>query len=69
VPIGAIFATAVTWLEFQYLPNHVSLDAQAIWFLVPSTLALAAFAIALYRPHLRRAALARAVSRPRAVPS
>ncbi len=68
-PTGAILATAVTWLDFQYLPNHVSLDAQAISFLVPSTLALIAFAIALYRPHLRRAALARTVSRPRAVPS
>ncbi len=68
-PLLAIVATAATWLDFQYLPNHVSLDAQAIAFLAPSTLALAAFAIALYRPHLRRAALARALSRPRAVPS
>ena len=67
-PLLAIVATAVTWLDFQYLPNHVSLDVQAVAFLVPATLALIVFAIALYRPHLRRAALARAVSRPRAVP-
>ena len=69
VPILAIVATAVTWLDFQYLPNHVDLDAQALFFLAPATLALIAFAIALYRPQLGRTALARAVSRPRAVPS
>ena len=67
-PVLAIVATAATWLDFQYLPNHVSLDVQAIAFLLPATLALIVFAIVLYRPHLRRAALARAVSRPRAVP-
>jgi hypothetical protein len=69
VPILAIAATATVWLDFQYLPHHVGLDAQAIWFLAPSTLALAALAVAVYRPRLRRDALAGAVSRPRAVPS
>lgn len=68
-PILAVVATAITWLDFQYLPRHVGLDAQAIAFLAPSTLALVALALALYRPRLRREALAGAVSRPRAVAS
>jgi len=58
VPILAIVATGATWLDFQYLPNHIGLDAQAIAFLAPATLALLALALALYRPPLRRAALA-----------
>ena len=69
LPILAIIATAATRLGFQYLPNHFGLDAQALSFLAPSTFALIAFALVIYRPRLARRALAPVVSPPRAVPS
>jgi hypothetical protein len=52
-PWCAAAATAATWLIFWYLPAHIGVDAQAVSFLVPSTLALAALAVAVYRlrPH------------------
>jgi len=71
-PIGAAAATAATWLIFWYLPNHIGADAQALSFLVPSTLTLAAIAALVYRVEpLRRAAAAPAapLSRAPAVPS
>jgi hypothetical protein len=66
-PLLARVATGVTWLDFQYLPRHLGLDGLSVAFLVPSTLALLAFAAALYRPRLPARALS--LSRPRAVPS
>lgn len=72
VPVGAAAATAATWLIFWYLPNHIGADAQALSFLVPSTLTLAAIAALVYRVEpLRRAAAAPAapLSRAPAVPS
>jgi hypothetical protein len=71
-PIGAAAATAATWLIFWYLPNHIGADAQAISFLVPSTLSLAAIGSVVYRVRpLRRAAPTPAalLSRAPAVPS
>ena len=71
-PIGAAAATAATWLIFWYLPNHIGVDAQALSFLVPSTLTLVALAAVVYRlKPLRRGAGAPAplLSRAPAVPS
>ena len=71
IPLAAAAATALVWLVFQYLPDHVDTDAQALAFLVPSTLALLALAAVVYRvPPLRawRASL-RPLSRPSAAPS
>jgi Glycosyltransferase family 87 len=71
VPLLALAATAAAWLIFQYFPAHLSPDGQALSFLVPSTLALAALTCAVY---LRGAVLRVAhalteVSRPRTAPS
>jgi hypothetical protein len=71
-PVGAAAATAATWLIFWYLPSHIGADAQALSFLVPSTLTLAAIAAVVYRAKpLRRATAAPAalLSRAPAVPS
>jgi hypothetical protein len=62
-PWFAAASTAATWLIFWYLPAHIGVDAQAISFLVPSTLALAALAVAVYR--LRPHSLAVASALPR----
>ena len=48
-PLCAALATAATWLIFWYLPSHIGSDAQAVSFLVPSTLALVALAAVVYR--------------------
>jgi hypothetical protein len=48
-PIGAAVATAATWLIFEYLPNHLSANQQALSFIVPSVLALAAMSLVVYR--------------------
>ncbi|MGA3361418.1 MAG: hypothetical protein ABSD82_05255 [Solirubrobacteraceae bacterium] len=70
-PIGAAAATAATWLIFWYLPAHIGVDAQAVSFLAPATLTLAALSAAVYRLRpLRRPARAGArLSRAPAVPS
>ena len=68
-PLLAIFATAATWLDFQYLPDRLSPDSLALSFLVPATLALIALALALYRPRVPRSTLGAALSRRRAAPS
>jgi hypothetical protein len=72
MPIGAAVATAATWLIFWYLPGHIGLDAQALSFLVPSTLTIAALAAVTYRrAPLRHTSHAAAglLSRAPAVPS
>ncbi len=71
LPVGAAAATAATWLIFWYLPNHIGVDAQAISFLVPATLALGVLAAVTYRVRpLRRTARRPAlISRAPAVPS
>lgn len=70
-PVCAVAATTATWLIFWLLPNHIDANAQAIVFLVPATLALAAMAVAVYRvrPARRRVAAPLAVlTRVRAAP-
>jgi hypothetical protein len=71
LPLAAGAATALVWLVFQYLPNHVDKNAQAVAFLIPSTFGLVALAAVAYRiPPLGawRASL-RPFSRPSAAPS
>lgn len=68
-PVAAAAATAATWLIFDYLPGHIGLDAQALSFLVPATLALAALAVAVYRPQTLRLPRRAAISPAPAVPS
>ena len=60
-PLCAVVATAATWLIFWYLPAHIGVDAQAVSFLVPSTLALAVLVAVVYRIRPR---LAPAGARP-----
>jgi hypothetical protein len=71
VPLGAVAATAATWLIFSYLPNHIGVDAQALSFLLPATLTLAVLAAVVYRlrplPSAQRTAPS--LSRVPAVPS
>ncbi len=71
LPIGAAAATAATWLIFWYLPNHIGVDAQAVSFLLPATLTLAALAAAVYRlrPLRRAERTATLLNRVPAVPS
>jgi hypothetical protein len=47
-PLYSVAATAVVWVVFWYLPRHTSADAQAVAFLIPSTLAIAFMAARLY---------------------
>jgi hypothetical protein len=70
-PFAAAAATGATWLIFDYLPRHLGLDAQALSFLVPAALVLAALAIALYgrRPQRTARLRAAALSPAPAVPS
>jgi hypothetical protein len=61
----ALSSTVLAWVSFIWLPNHVSADVQAAFFLawtVPLTVALA---LRLYAPELVR----RAVSMARVVPA
>jgi hypothetical protein len=72
LPLCAAAATAYTWLIFWDLPSHLSPDAQAVSFLVPATVALAALVTVVYRlPPLREAArpTGRLLNRAPAVPS
>lgn len=70
-PLAAAATTALVWLVFQYLPNHVDKNAQAVAFLIPSTLGLLALAGVVYRVHPLRAwrAAPRPLSRASAIPS
>jgi len=70
LPLAAA-ATAATWLIFDYLPLHLGVDAQAVSFLIPATLTLAALAAVLYRlrPIRRTVRTAPLLSRAPAVPS
>ncbi|HEY1775912.1 MAG TPA: hypothetical protein VGG41_07110 [Solirubrobacteraceae bacterium] len=68
-PWCAAVATAATWLIFWYLPAHINVDAQAVSFLVPSTLALAALAVYVYRLRPRSLAVGRALPRLTRVPA
>ena len=71
LPFAAAAATAATWLIFDYLPLHLTVDEQAVSFLVPATLTLAALAAVIYRlrPIRQRARTAPLLSRAPAVPS
>lgn len=57
-PIYSVSATLGAWLTFWLLPAHAGADAQAIAFLLPSTLAIAAMAARVYdlAPRRRHAA-------------
>ncbi len=70
-PLAAAAATAATWLIFVSLPSTLATDVQALSFLIPATLTLAAFAAVVYRLRpMRRAARAVALlTRVPAVPS
>jgi len=71
VPVGAGLATAAVCLIFWVLPSHLSPDAQALSFLVPATLTLAALAAVVYRlaPLRRPVGTPALLSRAPAVPS
>ena len=70
VPLGAVAATAATWLVFWYLPSHLGVDAQAISFLVPATLTIAVLVAVVYRlrPVRQTAHAVPRISRAPAVP-
>ena len=70
LPLAAAAATAATWLIFDYLPLHLGVDAQAVSFLIPATLTLAALAAVVYRlrPVRQTARTAPLLSRAPAVP-
>jgi hypothetical protein len=48
LPVASAAATALVWLVFQYLPDHVDKNAQAVAFLIPSTFGLLALAAIVY---------------------
>jgi len=58
-PVFALLATVLMWISFQWLPAHVSADAQAAFFLAWSLPLAAVLALRLYVPR-RRAELLRA---------
>jgi hypothetical protein len=70
VPLGAVAATAATWLVFWYLPSHLGVDGQAISFLVPATLTIAVLVAVVYRlrPVRQTAHAVPRISRAPAVP-
>ena len=53
-PTYAMSATVLAWLAFWFVPAHAGSDVQAIAFLAPSTLAIAAMAARVYGLSLRR---------------
>jgi len=70
-PVAAASATAATWLIFDLLPHHLSVDLQSLSFVVPAAIAFAALAAVAFRRRrvrVERTAPA-AVSRAQAVPS
>jgi hypothetical protein len=71
LPYAAVAATAATWLIFDYLPLHLTVDEQAVSFLIPATLTLAALSAVVYRVRSvrRTARTAPLLSRAPAVPS
>lgn len=48
-PIGALVATAATWLIFEGAAPYLSANQKALAFIIPSLLALAAIAAVVYR--------------------
>jgi hypothetical protein len=69
-PFAAAAATAATVMIFWYLPQHFGVDAQALSFLVPSTLTLATLATVVYglRPRRGERAAPALLSRAPAIP-
>jgi hypothetical protein len=49
-PVLALSSTALAWISFQWLPAHVSPDAQSAFFLAWSLPLAALLAVALYTP-------------------
>jgi Glycosyltransferase family 87 len=48
-PIAAVLASIAGWAIFEYLPNHLGLNEQALAFIIPSLIALAVTAVSVYR--------------------
>jgi hypothetical protein len=51
-PVLALSSTVLAWVSFQWLPMHVSADAQAVFFLAWSLPLAAVLALWLYAPGL-----------------
>jgi hypothetical protein len=49
-PVLALSSTALAWVSYQWLPSHVSPDAQAAFFLAWTLPLIAALALRLYAP-------------------
>jgi hypothetical protein len=48
-PVGAAVSTLATWAIFEYAPHHLRANGQALVFIVPAVLALAALSFLVYR--------------------
>jgi hypothetical protein len=78
LPLLALSATVLAWVDFEWLPTHASADAQAAFFLLWSAPMLAALALRLYAPQTAARLLtgtrgaaapgSNALSRPRSAP-
>jgi hypothetical protein len=51
LPLVALAASVLAWLDFRWLPAHASADAQAALFALLTLPLLAALAVSLYAPH------------------
>jgi Glycosyltransferase family 87 len=60
LPLLALSATVLAWVDFQWLPAHASADAQAGFFLLWSTPLLILLTLRLYAPQTAARLLARA---------
>jgi hypothetical protein len=52
-PVFALLATVLMWISFQWLPAHISADAQAAFFLAWSLPLAGALALRLFAPRRR----------------
>jgi len=52
-PVLALSSTALVWISFIWLPNHVSANAQAAFFLAWTVPLVAVLGVSLYAPGLR----------------
>jgi hypothetical protein len=49
-PLGALAATAATWLVFEELPYHLTENQQALSFTIPAVVTIVAIGVLVYRP-------------------
>jgi hypothetical protein len=54
IPVVAVIASFVAWILYVKIPQHFSLDRQALSFLLVSCAATAAMALSLYAPGVRQ---------------